>query len=614
MIGFTRKPASPPAALSKTERILQAFHEEDRFSQTYDWLLLKRLWPFLAPYKTQVVISVLGGLAGVALLVVQPQVVSYLVDQGAIAKNPDAIMRGGLVLAALVLAQQAVSFLQVYFIQLAGAKALGDLRTHVFKFAMELRLAYFDRTPVGRVVTRVVNDSDAILELFSSGAFKAVTDLVQLIAIVIILLSMDPLLALVAFAAGPPTALVVRLIRKSAREAFRTIRAKTARMNSTMSEQIMGMTVVQAFGQQDAAAQEFDEINADYRDANINAIKFEAVQDAAVDMVQGICAASILVAVGFHPVSVGTLLAFNLYVYMFFEPVSALAQRYSLLQRTLAAAERVFQFLDTKEPDAPATTPAPDGDPSAAVAFERVDFQYKPGVPVLTDVTFSVKPGEKIALVGATGAGKTTVSALLARLYDPTNGVVRLGGKDVRGFNREELRAHFAFVPQDVVLFPGTVADNIAAGAAPDLARVEDVLRRIGAYELVAQREGGILALIDEQGGNYSAGERQLIAFARALYRDAPILVLDEATASVDSNTEARLQGALTELLRGRTALIIAHRLSTVRIANRILAFHKGHLVETGTHEELLKTNGLYARLHRLHFARHVETHGELAN
>jgi len=255
--------------------------------------------------------------------------------------------------------------------------------------------------------------------------------------------------------------------------------------------------------------------------------------------------------------------------------------------------------------DAPvdlAAAAPPSSDTSVSVSFEHVSFSYKPNVPVLTDVSFSVRRGEKVALVGATGAGKTTVASLLLRLYPVTEGVVRVFGKDVRGVERHELRRHFAMVPQDVILFPGTIATNIAASEKPDLARVAAALERMGAEDMFRTRPGGIEAVVDERGDNFSAGERQLIAFARALYRDAEIIVLDEATASIDSNTEARIQRAMESLLENRTALIIAHRLSTIQAADRILSFHQGRLVESGSHKELLAKGGLYARLHGLHF------------
>src|SRR6185295_5258089 len=299
------------------------------------------------------------------------------------------------------------------------------------------------------------------------------------------------------------------------------------------------------------------------------------------------------------------LVAFNAYVLRFFEPIAALAQRYTLLQSAMAGAERVFSLLDMEERDAPVEGTAsapPSTEPNVCVSFEHVSFSYKPNVPVLSDVSFSVRRGERVALVGATGAGKTTVASLLLRLYPVTEGVVRVFGRDVRSFDRRELRSHFAMVPQDVILFPGTVASNIAASDTPDLARVTAALQRMGAEDVFRTRPGGLEAAVDERGENFSAGERQLIAFARALYRDAQIIVLDEATASIDSNTEARIQRAMEELLKDRTALIIAHRLSTIQAADRILSFHQGRLVESGSHAELLAKGGLYARLHGLHF------------
>jgi ATP-binding cassette subfamily B protein len=390
------------------------------------------------------------------------------------------------------------------------------------------------------------------------------------------------------------------------REAFRSIRGSTSRMNATTGEQVSGMTVIQAFGRQAAAAREFDEVNSDYRNANNSAIKWDAIQDAAIDTISAICMASIVLSLGYEAVSFGTLVAFAAYIKEFFDPISALAQRYTLLQSAMAGAERVFGLLDVREKDAPVRkeTAAADVSGDVAVGFEHVTFSYKEDTQVLGDVSFTVKRGEKIALVGPTGAGKTTVTALLLRLYDASEGVVRVNGRDVRGLERGELRRQFAVVPQDVFLFPGSVLQNLALGSeAPDRARAEEALRRIGALDLFTRREGGLDALVEERGDNFSAGERQLIAFARAMYKDTPLLILDEATASIDSDTEARLSAALEVVMQGRTALVIAHRLSTIRAVDRIVVFHRGKVVEAGSHEELLAKGGVYARLYRLQYA-----------
>jgi ATP-binding cassette, subfamily B, multidrug efflux pump len=590
------------APKSKTAKVLEAFHEEGALGKAYDWPLLRRLWPYVSPYRSMIYLSLGVGVLTAVCSLLQPLFMRYLLDEGALAGNMSRLTVGALYLCGLTLAERVLSFVQVYSVQVAGARAIAAMRRHIFQFLHELPLRFFDRQPVGRLVTRVTNDTDAILELFASGALNAFSDLLRLGGIVAFMLVLDWQLALIAFAAGPPVTLLVLAVRTRARAAFREIRARTSRMNANMAEQVNGMTTVQAFGQQRAAAAEFDEINASYRDAIIRSIKYEAVQDAAIDMIAAMCLALMVISVGYHSASYGTLVAFNAYVLRFFEPIAALAQRYTLLQSAMAGAERVFSLLDLEERDAAPERAAPDADPGLAVSFEDVSFGYKPGVPVLRNVSFGVRRGEKVALVGATGAGKTTVASLLLRLYSADEGVVRVHGKDVRGLDRSTLRKNFAVVPQDVVLFPGTIASNIAASPEPDLLKVESTLRQIGAEDVFRERPGGFSAPVDERGENFSAGERQLIAFARALYRGAEIIVLDEATASVDSNTEARMQRAMTKLLENRTALIIAHRLSTIQAADRVLSFHQGRLVEAGTHEELLALGGLYAKLHGLHF------------
>lgn len=610
-----RAPASStPAKRAKGTRAqsaLDRFHEEGALEQTYDARMLVRIWPFVRPHVGYLAISLVFLLLSAALALWRPQVMGAALDDPS-----TSITRAGIAVAIMLALEQTISFPQMYFMQVAGARAMADLRLHVFRFLHTRKLGFFDRTPVGRLVTRVTSDVDAINEMFGSGALNAFGDLVRLIGIVSIMLWMDPKMSLLAFVALPPVAVGVNWTRRRIRDAFREVRSKTARMNAYLNEQVSGMAVVQAYAREEACAAEFDESNHAYRDANNRSIVYDAALDAAIEMISSICIASVLwyagVRAGGDRVSFGTLFKFVVYIEMFFVPIRDLSARYTLLQSAMAGAERIFQLLDNEEEDAPvdpaALALAKGGAAGAAeMAFELRDvtFGYKPGAPVIRGVSLGAKVGEKIALVGATGAGKSTIASLLLRLYEISSGEVLVQGEDARRIPRDELRRRFAVVPQDVFLFPGTVATNIAAGdPVPDREKVERALARIGALDLFEQRPQGLDAPVLERGGNFSAGERQLIAFARALYRDPPILVLDEATANVDSDTEARLQRALESAMRGRTALIIAHRLSTIRAVDRIIVFHKGRVVEQGTHEALLAAGGLYAKLHSLQFAK----------
>jgi len=531
------------------------------------------------------------------------------------ARDSARLWRDGAGLAMILVVTQTLTYVQMYTMQVAGARAMADLRVGIFDFFQKLRLRYYDRTPVGRLVTRATNDVDAVSELFASGALNAMGDVVALVGIVAVMIALDWRLSLVSFLALPVVGAIVNYVRKRSRAAYRDVRARTARLNAFLNEQVNGISVVQAFVRERAMSAEFDGINLEYRDANKRAIYYEALLDAAIEMVSTLCIASILWFSGLrrvadHRITFALLVTFTQYIRQFFEPVSLLSQRYTLLQSAMSGAERIFQLLDEKDvaPDAlPAEACSPSGPPDEAIALEHVDFEYKPGVPVLRDVGLVARHGERIALVGATGAGKTTVASLLLRLYEPQGGVVRVLGRDVRSYDPRALRRLFSVVPQDVYLFSGTVLSNIAiADEAPDRGRAEEALRRIGALDLFRRRGGGVDALdvrVDERGQNFSAGERQLLAFARAIYRAAPLLVLDEATASVDSDTEARLQRALEEAIRGRTALVIAHRLSTIRAADRIVVFHKGRVVETGSHDDLVEHGGVYAKLYRMQYA-----------
>lgn len=603
------KPAPQPTA--RAQKTLATFHEEGAIGKAYDTRLLRRLWAFVRPHSLYLWVSLATLVVIAAVNLVRPLLMGDVVHQADV-RDAHRLFRDGFGLAALLVVAQLLTFVQMYAMQIAGARAMADLRSTVFQFFQRLRLRYYDRTPVGRLVTRATNDVDAVSELFASGALNAMGDLISLTGVVVMMVALDWRLSVVSFLALPVVGLIVNFVRKRSRQAYRDVRTRVARLNAYLNEQVNGIAVVQAFVREATMQREFDGVNAGYRDSNKRAIYYEAVLDASIEMVSTLCIASILwfaglQRVGNHAITFALLVTFTQYIRQFFEPVSLLSQRYTLLQSAMAGAERVFELLDEKDvapPALPESECPPPGAPDEALALEHVDFEYKPGVPVLRDVTFAARRGERIALVGATGAGKTTVSSLLLRLYEPQGGAVRVLGRDVRAYEPHDLRRRFSVVPQDVFLFPGTVLGNVAVSdATPDRARAEQALRRIGAWELFARREGGLDARVDERGQNFSAGERQLIAFARAIYRDAPLLVLDEATASVDSDTEARLQSALEEVVRGRTSLIIAHRLSTIRAADRIVVFHKGRVVEVGTHEELIARGAVYARLYRMQFA-----------
>jgi ATP-binding cassette subfamily B multidrug efflux pump len=595
----------------KAAGTLRDFHEEERLGRAYDAQLLGRLWPFMRPHAKFLVASLSMIIAAAGLNLVRPVVMGRLVAN-AQDDHPQGLMTYGIILSLIVVGMQVLTFVQMYTMQIAGARSMADLRAHLFEFMQRLELRYYDRTPVGRLVTRATNDVDAVGELFASGVLNAIGDLVALIGIVIMMMILDVRMSLIAFGALPVVGVIVWYVRGRARQAYRDIRVKTARLNAFLNEQVSGMSVVQAYARERSTAAEFDAINVEYREANKSSVFYEAVLDAAIEMVGTVCIASILWWAGLKRVTdphitFPLVVVFTQYIKQFFEPVSLLATRFTVLQSAMSGAERIFKLLDEKslEPEGkPATgTPAAVVE-NEAVALDDVTFSYKKGVPVLRDVSFQVKKGERVALVGATGAGKTTVTSLLLRLYEIDRGQARVLGKDIASYDRRELRDLFSVVPQDVFLFAGTVATNVAmSDDQPDLKRVEQALKRVDALDLFLRRPGGLEARVDDRGANFSAGERQLLAFARALYKDTPLLILDEATASIDSDTESRLQSALEAVMEGRTALVIAHRLSTIRAVDRIVVFHRGRVIETGSHDELLARGGVYARLYRLQFA-----------
>ena len=608
-----------PASASrkaKTDAILRSFHEEQSpTGQGADMQLLMRLGPFARKHWLLMTCGMLLLPVSALASLFQPRLMKRAIDAAVVTHDEAALSHVVMLFVVAIAFEFAARFLQIYTLQLGGQRIVADLRQAVFLHVQRLRIGYFDRTPVGRVVTRMTNDVDSLGELFASGAVTAIGDVLMLVGIVGFMLSLDWRLSLIAFAALPPLVIAIEVIRRYMRTAYRAIRARTAQLNAYLSEQVQGISIVQAFGKEDACAAEYSLINAEYRNSNRLSIRYDALLYSIVESVAAACVALVLYYAGVragllsaHKAAayVGTVVAVYEYIQRFFTPIRDLSTKYTIVQQSLAAAERIFGLLDTHEFDAPDGLPTepPLQNDSAILRFENVSFAYRENSPVLRDVSFTVAPGEKVAIVGATGAGKTTVTALLLRLYERTAGVIRLHGKDIRSLEREELRRNFAVVQQDVFLFGGDVLSNVALGdETPSRERVTEALQRVGVLPMLQSRGEDPLAVrVEASGANFSAGERQLLAFARALYRNPEVLVLDEATANIDSETESKLQHAVDEVLRERTAIIIAHRLSTIRRATRILVFHKGEIVEEGTHEALLEKAGIYARLHALQF------------
>jgi ATP-binding cassette subfamily B multidrug efflux pump len=586
---------------------------DENVGKALDGVLLQRIFSYVWPYRTGIALAIALLPVAAAIELAQPYLLKQAIDEHiAIGRVAGLDRLGALYLLAL-LGQSGAAFAQNYLTQLVGQKAMNDLRVQVHAHVLALSASFFDTTPLGRLMTRLTSDVEALTEMFASGLVSLLGDLIRLSFILVVIFGIDWRLALFSMATAPILYGVAAFFRGWVRDAFREIRAKLARLNAFLQEHLSGIKVVQAFAQEARVAAEFDVINVDYRRANSRAIFADASLYSIVEAVGSIAIAGLLwhggARIAGGTLTFGVLVAFIEYLGKFFAPIRELSTKYTVMQQAMAAAERVFSLLDTHSPDAPRMAEPSvrsTSDDLPLIELDRVTFGYREDCPVLSDVSLKIAKGETLAIVGATGAGKSTIIKLLPRLYDVRGGSVRIGGIDVRRLDRGTLRRRVVVVSQDVFMFSGTLRENIGLGD-PEVtdARILEAARRVGADRVIAGRPGGLDAPVVERGANYSSGERQLVAFARALARDPEVLVLDEATASVDPETERIIERGIAELMRGRTSIVIAHRLSTVRRASRILVIHGGRVAEQGTHDELLARGGNYALLYRLQMTGH---------
>jgi ATP-binding cassette subfamily B multidrug efflux pump len=598
--------------------------EEKPLVKVYDTALLRWVWEFIRPYQRLFWLAVILMPIDTAFLLAQPYVIKLTVDEflsgphGApppwwlaalfrAAGGHGLFVMGGLYLA-LVLCEFAAFYGQFYLMMMVAQFSLSDLRMALFRKVERLPMSFFDRTPVGRLVSRMTTDIDSINDMFSAGSLTIFIDVLTLLGIVTIMFSLSPRLAFAALCAIPPLTLVIYFLSSRSRIVYGQIRDRLAALNSYLSEALAGMMVVQLFTRERESRREFDALNLRSRDVQMMANVYEAGQFSAVEALSSITVAVILWIGGGsvirHLVTLGTLIAFIQYAQQFFMPLRDISTKYSALQSALAAVEKIHALMQGEQtlpmPAIPKLPAASRGE----IVFDHVTFAYRPGEPILKDLSFSVAPGQKVAIVGPTGSGKTTIIKLLNRSYDVTSGRILVDGVDVREWDLSGLRREIGYVQQDVFLFAGDVMENIRLSRTDLSARdVTNALTRAQALRFVERLPHGLSEEIRERGANLSAGQRQLLSFARALAYNPRILVMDEATSSVDSETERLIQLALDELLADRTAVVIAHRLSTIERADRIMVLGSGVLRESGTHQELLAQRGLYYRLFELQYA-----------
>jgi len=582
------------------------FHEDDPVDKSYDRTLLRRLLRYLRPYWAPVLASFLLIVVMAGLDLVGPYLTKVAIDRYIRQGNASGLDTIALLYLGSLLLAFVVRFGQVFILQMTGQKVMMDLRREIYAHLQRLHVGFFDQNPVGRLMTRVTTDVDAVNELFTSGVVTVFGDLFTLFGIMGVMVAMNWKLALVTFSVIPLFFVVTNWFRAGSRATFREVRKWVARINAFLQENITGMPVVQLFRREERNREAFAAINRQHTDANLAQIFYYAVFYPAIELLAALATALIILYGGWRVIAgtltLGALVAFIQYSERFWRPISDLSEKFNILQAAMASSERIFTLLDTEPKVVAPHKPVHLETVRGRVGFENVTFGYQPGTPVLQDIDFTVEPGKSVALVGATGAGKTSIISLLTRFYDVDQGRVTLDGVDVRALDPAQLRSSLALVLQDVHLFSGTIASNIRLGSAIPDERVKEAARAVHAHRFIEALPQGYATEVRERGATLSVGQKQLLSFARALAHDPRVLILDEATSSVDTETEALIQDALRVLLQGRTAIVIAHRLSTIQHVDEILVLHKGRVRERGTHQELLAQRGLYWRLYQLQY------------
>jgi ABC-type multidrug transport system, ATPase and permease components len=590
------------------------YHEEEEIGKTYDLHVARRLFRYLKPYWKTAAVALVMTLVLNFLGSLQPLFTQMAVDDFIAPKQTEGVWLFALAFFGVFLFRFLFQYLQEVLLNHVGQRVMFDLRTEIFTKLQKQEVAYYDKYPVGRIITRLTSDVDALNELFTSGVIDILGDLVIIFAIIGWLFWLDWQLAIVSLITVPLLFAATNWFRKHARRGFDRVRTRTAKLNAFLQEHISGAQTVQLFNAEKKAQKRFHEINDDYRNANIETIYYYAVFYPLVDFIGTVGIAAVIFFYGYQYISriaanqealtIGVLAAFIQYSGLLFQPIRDLSDKFNIFQSAIVASHRIFLLLDMPVQVEAPKNPKKSGKAIGKIEFQNVWFAYKKDDWVLKDVSFAVNPGESVALVGATGSGKTTVTNLLMRFYDVQKGRILIDGVDVREWDLKSLRENFAVVLQDVFLFSGTIEDNIRLGNKNITdERTVWAAKEVHADEFIQKLENGYRTEIKERGGGLSVGQKQLISFARALAFDPKILVLDEATSSIDTETEQLIQQAVERVMRERTSFVVAHRLSTIQNCDRIMVFHHGELRENGTHQQLLAERGLYWRLYQLQYA-----------